>query len=99
MVERLVDRKTESREELLVRFARAREEVRHVNSFDYVVVNAKGNLDDAVKRVESIIDAEKSKVHQRIVKICDDVRNSEAASLKLHIIMALRPSVKYIYRD
>lgn len=40
MVERLVDRKTESQEELLVRVATAREEVRHLKSFDYVVVNA-----------------------------------------------------------
>ncbi|KAF8101179.1 hypothetical protein N665_0209s0037 [Sinapis alba] len=69
MVERLVDRKTESQEELLVRVATAREEVRHLKSFDYVVVNAKGKLDDAVKRVESIIDAEKSRVHQRVVRI------------------------------
>ncbi|CAH8356641.1 unnamed protein product [Eruca vesicaria subsp. sativa] len=69
MVERLVDRKTESQEELLVRVATAREEVRHLKSFDYVVVNAKGRLDDAVRRVEAIIDAEKSKVHQRVVRI------------------------------
>ncbi|CAA7015954.1 unnamed protein product [Microthlaspi erraticum] len=69
MVERLIDRKTESQEELLVRVATAREEVRHMEKFDYVVVNAKGRLDDAVGRVESIIDAEKSKVHQRIVRI------------------------------
>ncbi|ESQ49425.1 hypothetical protein EUTSA_v10021285mg [Eutrema salsugineum] len=69
MVERLIDRKTESQEELLVRVATAREEVRHLKKFDYVVVNAKGRLDDAVNRVESIIDAEKSKVHQRVVRI------------------------------
>ncbi|XP_010486109.1 PREDICTED: guanylate kinase 3, chloroplastic [Camelina sativa] len=69
MVERLIERKTESQEELLVRVATAREEVRHLKNFDYVVVNAKGRLDDAVNRVESIIDAEKSKVHQRIVRI------------------------------
>ncbi|CAN7107709.1 unnamed protein product [Brassica rapa subsp. narinosa] len=69
MVERLVDRKTESQEELLVRVATAREEVRHLKSFDYVVVNAKGRLDDAVRRVEAIIDAEKSRVHQRAVRI------------------------------
>lgn len=69
MVERLVDRRTESHEELLVRVATAREEIRHVKDFDYVVVNAKGKLEDSVKRVESIIDAEKSKVRQRIVRI------------------------------
>lgn len=69
MVERLIDRRTESHEELLLRVATAREEIRHVKDFDYVVVNAKGKLDHSVKRVESIIDADKSKVHQRIVTI------------------------------
>ncbi|KAK4266429.1 hypothetical protein QN277_027351 [Acacia crassicarpa] len=62
MAERLVDRKTETAESLLVRVASAREEVKHVKWFDYVVVNAKGKLENAVKQVESIIDAEKAKV-------------------------------------
>ncbi|KAK9179490.1 hypothetical protein WN944_025621 [Citrus x changshan-huyou] len=65
LVERLVERKTENREELLVRIATAREEVQHVKNFDYVVVNAEGKLDSAVKLVESVIDAEKAKVRQR----------------------------------
>lgn len=65
MVNRLIDRKTESAEELLVRIGTAREEVKHVRSFDYVVVNSKGRLDGAVKLVESIIDAEKAKIRQR----------------------------------
>lgn len=62
LVERLIERKTESKEELLVRVATAREEVRHVRNFDYVVVNAQGKLDDAVAMVGSIIHAEKAKV-------------------------------------
>ena len=65
MVERLVERRTESVESLLVRVATAREEVKHVKNFDYVVVNAKGKLDHAVSLVSSIIDAEKAKVRQR----------------------------------
>ncbi|XP_061992198.1 guanylate kinase 3, chloroplastic [Rosa rugosa] len=65
LVERLVDRKTETKESLLVRIATAREEVKHVKSFDYVVVNAEGRLDNAVQLVQSIICAEKAKVHQR----------------------------------
>ena len=65
MVERLVDRRTETAESLLVRIATAREEVKHVKNFDYVVVNAKGKLENAVKLVESIIDAEKARVRQR----------------------------------
>ncbi|GAB2274747.1 Guanylate kinase 3, chloroplastic [Dionaea muscipula] len=65
MVNRLIDRKTESAESLLVRIATAREEVKHVKNFDYVVVNAHGKLDNAVKLVEAIILAEKAKVRQR----------------------------------
>ncbi|GLT47505.1 hypothetical protein SLA2020_211980 [Shorea laevis] len=65
LVERLIERKTESKEELLVRVATAREEVRHLKNFDYVVVNAQGKLDDAVRLVGSIIDAEKARVRQR----------------------------------
>ncbi|KAJ6725386.1 GUANYLATE KINASE [Salix purpurea] len=65
LVKRLIDRKTETSEALLVRIATAREEVKHVRDFDYVVVNGEGKLDSAVKLVESIIDAEKAKVWQR----------------------------------
>ncbi|OVA01907.1 Guanylate kinase-like [Macleaya cordata] len=65
LVKRLVDRKTETTEKLLVRIATAREEVKHLKDFDYVVVNAEGKLENAVKLVESIIDAEKARVWQR----------------------------------
>ncbi|KAI9128737.1 hypothetical protein K1719_000220 [Acacia pycnantha] len=65
MVERLVDRKTETVESLIVRIATAREEVKHLKNFDYVVVNAKGKLENSVTLVSSIIDAEKAKVWQR----------------------------------
>lgn len=65
LVERLVDRRTETVESLLVRIGTAREEMKHVKNFDYVVVNAQGKLDNAVKLMESIIDAEKARVSQR----------------------------------
>ena len=69
LVKRLVARKTETAEMLLVRIATAREEVRHLKEFDYVVTNAEGKLDNTVELVESIIDAEKAKVHRRNVQI------------------------------
>lgn len=69
MVNRLIGRKTETSEMLLVRIATAREEVKHVRNFDYVVVNAEGELENAVKVLESIIDAEKARVSPRNVKI------------------------------
>ncbi|XP_078160808.1 guanylate kinase 2, chloroplastic/mitochondrial-like [Carex rostrata] len=65
LVKRLIDRKTETSDMLLVRVATAREEMKHLRNFDYVVVNEQGKLDNAVKLVESIIDAEKAKVDQR----------------------------------
>ncbi|KAK6930060.1 Guanylate kinase/L-type calcium channel beta subunit [Dillenia turbinata] len=71
MVNRLIDRKTESKESLLVRIATAREEVKHMKDFDYVVVNAEGKLENAVKLIESIIDSEKARVRQRnAVLVC-----------------------------
>lgn len=69
LVKRLIHRKTETSDMLLVRVATAREEVKHMKNFDYVVVNAQGKLEEAVKQVESIIDAEKSKIHKRHVNI------------------------------
>ncbi|KAI3833598.1 hypothetical protein MKX03_004495 [Papaver bracteatum] len=80
LVNRLVDSKTEMIDTLIVRIKTAREEVKHMRNcntpifgsgtghyrnFDYVVVNAEGKLDNDVKLVESIIDAEKAKVLQR----------------------------------
>ncbi|XP_076952275.1 guanylate kinase 3, chloroplastic-like [Bidens hawaiensis] len=69
LVMRLIDRKTESKESLLVRVATAREELKQMKNFDYVVVNAEGKLESCVKMVESIIDAEKAKVVQRRVMV------------------------------
>ncbi|KAG9147324.1 hypothetical protein Leryth_020576 [Lithospermum erythrorhizon] len=65
LVKRLIDRKTESKETLLVRIATAKEEVRHVKDFDYVVVNREGELENSVMLMKSIIDAEKARVDQR----------------------------------
>ncbi|XP_009762041.1 guanylate kinase 2, chloroplastic/mitochondrial [Nicotiana tabacum] len=69
LVKRLIDRKTETKETLLVRIATAREEVKHMEEFDYVVVNREGELENSVKLMESIIDAEKAKVRQRTATI------------------------------
>ncbi|KAL5563465.1 hypothetical protein UlMin_033212 [Ulmus minor] len=62
LVERLIGRKKENKKELLIRAATVREEVKYVKNFDYVVVNAEGELDIAVKLMESIIDAKKARV-------------------------------------
>ncbi|KAH6808826.1 P-loop containing nucleoside triphosphate hydrolases superfamily protein [Perilla frutescens var. frutescens] len=65
LVKRLIGRKTETVEALLMRVASAKEELKHLKEFDYVVVNKEGELESSVKLMESIIDAEKAKVQQR----------------------------------
>lgn len=64
LVERLVSRKTEPPEKLAVRVGMAREETQRLGEFDYVVVNARDQLDSAVDALCSIVDAEKCKVHR-----------------------------------
>ncbi|KAL5548896.1 hypothetical protein UlMin_004127 [Ulmus minor] len=58
-----------AKRKLLVRVATTREEVKHVKNFDYVVLNAEGELDNAVKLMKSIIDAEKARARQRTAVI------------------------------
>lgn len=65
LVKRLIGRKTETVEALLMRVASAKEELKHLKEFDYVVVNKEGELESSVQLMESIIDAEKAKVMQR----------------------------------
>ncbi|KAL9687651.1 hypothetical protein QQ045_032058 [Rhodiola kirilowii] len=69
LVNRLVERKTETKETLQVRIATAREEVKCIREFDYVVVNAEGKLENATRMVEAIIYAEKARVRQRTASI------------------------------
>jgi len=62
MVRRLRERKSESAEGLNLRIATARQEMKRLKDFDYCVVNAEGRLDETVRRILCIIDAE----HQRV---------------------------------
>ncbi|CAI5516222.1 unnamed protein product [Closterium sp. NIES-64] len=64
LVQRLVRRKSESVEKLLVRVGTAREELGRRGEFDYVVVNADGQLEETVSTLCSIIDAEKLRAHR-----------------------------------
>lgn len=69
LVERLKARKTETKEELALRIATARKELERVESFDYVVINHENKLDETVKSVEAIIDAEHHRVDHREVSL------------------------------
>ena len=69
MVERLHLRKTESPEGLKLRIATAQQEMTHLNSFDYVVINRELHLDETVDTIISIIVAEHHRVNQRMVTL------------------------------
>lgn len=62
---RLKARNTESPENLQVRIDTAKQEVKKIDIFDYVVVNAENCLDKAVDDILSIISVEHHKVHHR----------------------------------
>jgi guanylate kinase len=69
MVNRLQERKTETPEGLKLRIATARQEMTHVKSFDYVVINRELHLDETVDTIISIIVAEHHKVKPRKVTL------------------------------
>ena len=69
LARRLAERKTETPERLQVRLEAAREEMKHICDFDYVVANREGQLDEAVQDVVSIIRAEHCRVNPRMVQL------------------------------
>jgi guanylate kinase len=66
---RLRRRRTDSPEQLAIRLEKAREEKERITEFDYVVVNEENQLDQAVRCVISIIEAEHCRVHPRKVQL------------------------------
>ncbi len=66
---RLRARKTESVDGLNLRIATARQELKRVDEFDYVVVNREMQLDETVEVILSIIKAEHHRVNQRKVEL------------------------------
>jgi guanylate kinase len=69
LVERLKARKSDTPEDLSLRIATARQELKRAEEFDYVIVNADGHLNEAVATVHAIIDAEHHRVHPRKVTL------------------------------
>jgi len=66
---RLRSRKTETKDSLNLRIATARQELKKIGIFDYVVINREGKLDETVDTIEAIIEAEQHRVHQRKVSL------------------------------
>lgn len=67
--QRLRARGCDSLEQLERRIAKAREEMKRLPEFDYVVINRQGELDEAVDDVLAIITAEHCRVNQREVTL------------------------------
>ena len=63
LAKRLYYRKTEDPDELRTRLEVARQEMQALRDFDYVVVNHHKRLDETVEAIQTIIRAEKHKVH------------------------------------
>jgi len=66
---RLRARKTEPPDQLELRIATSRQEMKRVSEFDYVVFNREGAWEQAVEDVLAIIRAEHCRVHQRVIKL------------------------------
>ncbi len=58
--QRLIGRKTETKEKVIERFQTAYNEINHLKKYNYVVVN--DEVDNAVSKVQAIIKAEKCRV-------------------------------------
>jgi guanylate kinase len=69
LMRRLRERKTEAADKLKMRIATARQELKRIVEFDYVVVNRDSQLDETVDQVLSIIAAEKCRVNWTPVEI------------------------------
>ena len=57
---RLINRKTESKEQIIDRFKKAYQEINEISKYNYVVIN--DEIDIAVNKIKSIIQAEKCRV-------------------------------------
>jgi guanylate kinase len=69
LVHRLETRKSETAESLSLRIATARQELKRVDEFDYVVMNREFFLDETVDTIRAIISAEHHRVKQRNVSL------------------------------
>ena len=69
LVQRLQGRETESEADLKVRIETAREEYHRAAEFDYIVVNAHNQLEQAVDTILAIIEAEHHRVDPRQVAL------------------------------
>ena len=70
LVNRLRERKADPPGQLKLRIAMARQEMKRIDEFQYVVVNRDNMLNETVEQVRSIIMAEKCRYNWRPVQFC-----------------------------
>jgi guanylate kinase len=66
---RLRQRCSESSVDLALRLEKAKEEIKSLPLFDYVITSHQGKIDDIISRIDAIVAAEKSKVKPRVVEL------------------------------
>jgi len=69
LVRRLRQRKTEPEDQLKMRIATARQELKWLELFDYVVINAENQLDETCHKIAAIITSEHCRVIQREINL------------------------------
>jgi guanylate kinase len=69
LITRLETRQTESPEQLRIRIATSRQEMKRLREFDYVVVNHQDRQEEAMKQVLAIIQAEHCRTQPRQVTL------------------------------
>jgi len=61
---RLLARRTETNEEIAGRMERAHQEMRSIREFDYIVINEERRPEEAVKDLQSVLQAERFRIHR-----------------------------------
>jgi guanylate kinase len=69
LVRRLADRRTESAEAFRRRVQQARDELRQLTLFDYLIVNRQGALAEAVEQLQAIVVAERLRIQPRKIQL------------------------------
>lgn len=69
LVRRLRERKTEPEDQLKMRIATARQELKWLDIFDYVVINEEDKIDQTCQKIAAIITAEKCRINQREITL------------------------------
>jgi guanylate kinase len=66
---RLRRRRSESAEDLALRLDKAKEEIKNLSLFDYVITSRQNKLDEVLSQIDAIVTAEKCRVKPRIVEL------------------------------